>query len=102
MKGEKKVGELKNRLPNRHYKKEDKKSLIIMSFDIPEKLRRKRNWLREVLRNLGFNMIHQSVWIGKSKIPKHMIDDLERIKILEFVEILEISKTGTLKNLNYD
>ena len=96
-KGEKKLIELKHGLPGRHYEKVNQNSSIIISFDIPEKLRRKRNWLREVLRNLGFEMIHQSVWVGKVKIPKEFIIDLENLKILEYVEIFEISKTGTLK-----
>lgn len=98
-KGEDKIRKLKNKLPERHYKKEDQNQVIIISFDIPEKLRRNRNWLREVIRNLGFEMIHQSVWIGKTKIPQNFIEDLETLKILEFVEIFEISKTGTLKKL---
>ncbi|OGJ02382.1 hypothetical protein A3I95_03300 [Candidatus Nomurabacteria bacterium RIFCSPLOWO2_02_FULL_44_12] len=98
-KGELKLKELKNRLPGRHYQKESQKTTVIISFDIPEKLRRKRNWLRAVIKNLGFNMVHQSVWIGKVKIPEQFIRDLEELKILEFVEIFEISLFGTLKKL---
>ena len=96
-KGREKIKELKSKLPDRRYKKENQNQLIIISFDIPEKLRRKRNWLREVIRNLGFNMIHQSVWLGKIKIPKNFIKDMDDLKILEYVEIFEINKTGTLK-----
>ncbi len=98
-KGKEKIKELKSRLPDRRYKKEDQDQLVIISFDIPEKLRRKRNWLREVIRNLGFSMIHQSVWFGKTKIPESFINDMNELKILEYVEIFEISKTGTLKKL---
>ncbi|MBI3306095.1 hypothetical protein HYZ82_03165 [Candidatus Nomurabacteria bacterium] len=57
-----KLGKLKNNLPSKFYaEKIDQGFPIIISFDIPEKLRRKRNWLREVIRKLGFEMIHQSV-----------------------------------------
>lgn len=94
-----KLNQLKNSLPSRYYKKENQNNPIIVSFDIPERLRRKRNWIREVIKNLGFEMVHQSVWIGKTKIPKAMIEDLEKLKILEFVEIFEVGKTGTLKKL---
>lgn len=94
--GIQKLNDIKNRLPDRHYKKEKDSKLTIVSFDVPERLRRKRNWLREVLKNLGFSMIHQSVWVGKIKIPQEMIGDLEDLKILEFVEIFEISKRGSL------
>ena len=98
-KGKVKLVKLKNNLPGRHYEKENQNNPVIISFDVPERLRRKRNWLREVIKNLGFEMIHQSVWIGKVKIPQDMIVDLENLKILEYVEIFEISKKGTLQKL---
>ena len=99
VKGKIKLAQLKNKMPSWHYEIETKDKVVIISFDIPEKLRRKRNWFREVIKNLGFNMIHQSVWMGKIKIPKELIVDLENMHILEFIEIFEISKTGTLKKL---
>jgi len=98
-KGNIKLSQLKNRLPSKYYKKEIQNSSIIISFDIPERLRRKRDWIREVIRNLGFEMVHQSVWIGNVKIPKVFILDLENLNILEYVEIFEITKSGTLKKL---
>jgi len=99
-KGIDKLNKLKNSLPARFYEKEAEQSgPVIISFDIPERLRRKRNWLREVIKNLGFEMIHQSVWAGKGKIPLDFITDLENLKILEFVEIFKISKTGSLKQI---
>ena len=98
-KGIKKLDQLKQGLPWRHYESVSQNNSVIVSFDIPEKLRRKRNWLREVIKNLGFEMVHQSVWVGKVKIPKQFILDLEYLNILEYVEIFEISKTGTLKKL---
>jgi len=99
-KGMDKLGKLRNNLPARYYKKETGQgNHIIISFDIPERLRRKRDWLREVVRNLGFRMIHKSVWLGKGKIPELFLVDLESIKILEFVEIFEISKSGSLKKI---
>ncbi len=99
-KGIDKLNKLKHSLPTKFYKqKTEQNSSIIISFDVPERLRRKRNWLREVIRNLGFKMVHQSVWVGKGKIPIDFIKDLENLKILEFVEIFEISKTGSLKKI---
>lgn len=98
-KGKQKIIGLKNRLPDRHYEVENSDRIVIISFDIPEKLRRKRNWLREVIKNLGFTMIHQSVWVGRVRVPKEFILDLERMRILEFVEIFEVTKTGSLKKL---
>ena len=97
--GRVKLDKLKGGLPGRQYEKKSQNNSIIISFDIPERLRRKRNWVRGVIKNLGFEMIHQSVWVGKTKIPKEMIEDLEKLKILEFVEIFEVGKTGTLQKL---
>lgn len=99
-KGKIKLAQLKNKLPTRHYEKIIQNKSVIVSFDIPEKLRRKRDWLREAIRNLGFRMIHQSVWIGKTKVPKQFILDLEEMNVLEYVEIFEISKAGSLKKIS--
>jgi len=99
-KGINKFSKLRNNLPARYYsKKTGQGSPIIISFDVPEKFRRKRDWLREVIRNLGFKMVHQSVWVGKGKVPVDFIKDLENLKILEFVEIFEISKAGSLNKI---
>src|SRR3989344_4378916 len=96
-KGFEKIEELKNKLPVSRYKTEDQDGLIIISFDIPEKFRRKRDWFREVVKKLGFNIIHQSVWAGEAVVPRELIEDLEDLKILEYVEIFKINKEGTLK-----
>src|SRR3989304_7238628 len=98
-KGRQKIKELQNKLPDRHYPKTMTDRTIIISFDIPEKSRGKRDWFREVVKNLGSKMIHQSVWIGQRKIPKGLIDDLEDLKIIEYIEIFEVTKSGTLRKL---
>src|SRR3989338_825438 len=91
----------KLQLQNKHYEVKDKQPhQIIISFDIPEKFRRKRDWLREVIQNLGFKMVHKSVWVGNIKLPEQLIFDLERVNILEFIEIFEVTKTGTLKKVD--
>lgn len=97
-KGKERLSKLKT-TQTKYYEKEVNAGFVIVSFDIPEKLRRKRNWLREVIQNLGFKMVHKSVWVGKVKIPKQLIFDLEEMNILECVEIFEISKTGSLEKI---
>ena len=44
-------------------------------------------------------MIQKSVWIGKVKIPKEFLDDLFKLRLIDYIEIFEISKAGSLKNL---
>lgn len=75
------------------------KKLKIFAYDIPEREKQKRAWLREVLRLLGFRMLQKSLWIGKSKIPEGFLQDLRKKEIMDHVHIFEISKTGTLKEL---
>lgn len=104
-KGKKKLSALKDRKKNELSKnfyfkeasKETNGKFIIVAFDIPEKDKRKRNWLREVLKRLGLKMIQKSLWMGKIKLPKLFLDDLKKLNLVDFVEIFEISKTGTLK-----
>ncbi|HDH31265.1 MAG TPA: CRISPR-associated endonuclease Cas2, partial [Candidatus Wolfebacteria bacterium] len=89
----------KKMLPKIFYQKEKGDKFIIIAFDVPETERIKRDWLREVIKNLGFKMIQKSVWIGKIKIPKEFLNDLLKLKLVDFVEIFEISKIGSLKHI---
>jgi len=88
-----------NALPPVEYKSESDNLLKIVIFDIPEKERRKRDWLRDVLKNLKFEMLQKSAWAGKIKLPQAFLEDLERLNLLSFVEIFAISRTGSLKQL---
>ena len=89
----------KDALPEIRSTIEKSNGVLIVAFDIPEKERRKRDWLREALGRFGFRMIQKSVWIGKVKIPKEFLDSLRDLQLIDCVEIFEISKTGTLKHI---
>ncbi len=99
--GKRKLGKVRENssLPSTHYIKEKDDRFVIVMFDIPEKDRKKRAWLRAVLINLGFSMSQKSVWIGKVRIPRQFIDDLVKLRIDEFVEIFQVTKTGNLKHV---
>ena len=73
--------------------------LIIVIFDIPERERRKRAWLRLALKNIGLRLIQQSVWVGKVQIPKEFLDDIRELQLVNFVEIFEITKSGSLNQV---
>lgn len=103
--GREKLSSLRSRLSKSlpdiaNYRKEKDDKFKIVIFDVPEHQRRKRGWIRSVLTNLNFTMLQKSVWIGKNKIPEDLIEDLEKMELTPFVEILEISKTGTLKSVS--
>jgi CRISPR/Cas system-associated endoribonuclease Cas2 len=86
-------------LPNTHYSAQASNRFIIVAFDIPETERKKRDWLREVLKTLNLTMVQKSLWIGKMKLPQNLIDDLHRVRLMDCVEIFEITKSGSLKHI---
>lgn len=91
---------VKNKLPTPDYSiKKEKNETIILVFDIPEKDKKKRDWLRAVIKDMGFKLLQKSVWLGKGKIPEKFILDLKLIKIVEYVDIFSISKAGSLHKL---
>ncbi len=102
-KGQIKMAQLKSRsnarLPETNYDEIKDGQLAIVAFDIPEKECRKRRWLRFALAEMGFNMLQKSVWIGKSDISKQFVDDLMKLKIIDFIEIFEITKSGSLRHI---
>lgn len=62
---------------------------MIISFDVPEKLRKKRAWLRGELKLLGFSPIHQSVWLGPAPLPERFIKDLNDVKLLVYLKFFK-------------
>jgi len=72
--------------------------VTIVSYDVPEKVRAYRRWLRATLRSMNFIQLQQSLWVGKVTIPQTFISDLTLFKIEKCVEIFEITKTGTLRH----
>ena len=81
------------------YKKENDTELKIVAFDIPEKYIQRRNWLRETLKNLGFTMLQKSVWVGKCKLPQEFLDGAHKLGVLPYIEIVAVTKTGSLKDI---
>ena len=88
-------------IPKKSYEilKDTDWNLVI--FDIPEKFKRKRVWLREQLKDFGFTLLQKSVWIGKYKIPEEFIYDLRNLKLLPYIHIFKIHKRGSLTNLEW-
>jgi hypothetical protein len=87
-----------NALPQPFYTAPPSSLWQVVIFDIPEKERRKRAWLRSVLNNLKFTMIQKSVWIGKAKLPEDFLRDLARLHLLEYIHIFAIHRPGTISN----
>lgn len=88
--------------PTADYQKEKSNQIVIVAFDIPEKEKRKRQWLRWALTNLGFTLYQRSVWLGKVKIPTNFLIDLRRLHLSSCVGILSVNKSGTLEEYDLD
>ena len=69
---------------------------IIIVFDIPESKKLYRVWLRCALRKMEFRLLQKSVWVGYVKIPPLFLRHLRDLKIVQCVEIIELSGRGTL------
>ena len=78
------------------YKENKSEELMLIIFDIPEKFKHKRVWLRRQIKELGFELLQKSVWMGKYKIPEEFIRDLKDMKILSYIHIFQISKAGSI------
>jgi CRISPR/Cas system-associated endoribonuclease Cas2 len=89
-----------HQLPDTTYPIEKRSLLTIVTFDVPESESRKRKWLRGALNRMEFTMLQRSVWVGKVKVPTLFLEDIQRLKLGACVEIFEVTKTGSLRNLN--
>jgi len=89
----------RERLPLPLYSKEEGARWLIVAFDIPEREKRKREWMRTALRNLGFTMVQRSLWKGRIKVPRKFLEDIRRLNLVNCIEIFEISETGTLREV---
>lgn len=66
---------------------------IMLIFDIPQKNSKKRDLLRSILRNLGYKLFQQSVWITPYDVSEktekllqmHLLDKYVKIFIIEKV-----------------
>lgn len=68
----------------------------IILFDIPEKKKHQRHYLRSVIKALGFKEFQKSVWIYPYKIPSFLT------KLLAEESILPYTRFITTSSIDYD
>ncbi|OHB22424.1 MAG: hypothetical protein A2939_02585 [Parcubacteria group bacterium RIFCSPLOWO2_01_FULL_48_18] len=98
-KGKEKLLQLRQkRLPAHSFKKttNDKTRSTIIVFDIPEKYKRYRNWLRTELKLLDFTLLQKSVWVGNGLLPEEFIKNLNDLNMLKYIHIFEVKNPGTM------
>lgn len=81
---------IKHFFPTRKLSHKVQKQLIV-AFDIPEKKRKYRDWLRFELVALGFELVQKSVWFGPA-LPKEFIEYLNQVKLLEYIRFFKVSE----------
>jgi len=80
-------------LPSRRGKPlKGKKKNLIVAFDIPEIMRRKRDWLREELAWYGFEQLQKSVWFGPGLLPEEFIKDCQRLDIFQYLRFFQATE----------
>ncbi|MFH1201006.1 MAG: hypothetical protein V1484_01605 [bacterium] len=72
--------------------KENSLPSMIISFDIPEKNRFMRHWLRNQIKIFGYKMLQQSLWIGPGPLPPSFLKRLEDLKIRKNIKTFKITK----------
>lgn len=72
--------------------------LRIVTFDIPERDRKKRDWLRAELISCGFTLLHKSVWIGKQPLPEEFVEELNNLGLSGYIHIFSVGEKGTLNS----
>ena len=68
----------------------------LITFDIPEKHRKQRQWLRTTLISCGFKFLQRSVFLGWRPIPEDVIQEINRRRMSRYIHIVSVQKTGTL------
>jgi DNA-binding transcriptional regulator PaaX len=64
----------------------------IISFDIPEKDRVVRNWLRNQIKIFDYKMLQQSLWIGPGPLPSDFFKRLDHLNIRKNIKTFKINK----------
>lgn len=64
----------------------------IIAFDIPEKDRKIRNWLRNQIKIFNYKMLQKSLWLGPGPFPDSFLKHLEDLHIRKYVKIFKINK----------
>lgn len=61
---------------------------MIVVFDIPEKKRLYRDWLRSELMGFGYILIQKSVWFGPS-LPRDFVRYLDENELLQYIKFFK-------------
>ncbi|MDP3770346.1 MAG: CRISPR-associated endonuclease Cas2 [bacterium] len=69
----------------------------LVIFDIPEKDRKERLWLRKELLACGYDSLQKSVYLGTCPLPEDVLKEIDEKGLYECVHIMSLNKLGTVK-----
>lgn len=75
------------------------RGLTVVAFDIPERERRKRKWIRSSLMHMGFRFLQKSVWVGTGQVDEEFVLALRERDMLEYVHLFSVDSRGTVKEV---
>jgi len=71
--------------------KKDQSANFIISFDIPERDRVHRHWLRNQIKIFGYKILQQSLWIGPGPLPEGFLNRLKDLEIKDRIKIFKLT-----------
>lgn len=69
----------------------------LVCFDVPERERAKRKWLRGELIACGYQPLQKSVWVGTAPLPHDFVAALDALGLRGCVHLLRVESEGTLR-----
>ncbi len=66
----------------------------LVSFDIPEKIRHHRKWLRYALLNAEFKDFHKSVFTGKYPLPKSVYREIRNRGLEKYIRMMTVGEVS--------
>ena len=72
-------------------KKWDGKWRILM-FDIPERIKKERHWLRSELYALGYKPLQKSVFIGKFPLKEDLFKEITRRRLNNYINLITVGE----------
>lgn len=64
----------------------------ILMFDIPEKFKKERVWLRRELYGLEYKSLQKSVFIGKFPIPEDLFKEFIRRRLRNYINLITVGE----------
>ena len=69
----------------------DSKESLLVCFDIPEKHREYRDWLRGQLKLFSYRMVQRSIWRGPGPLPPGFYAFLKDVGIFDMVHVFRLA-----------